>query len=79
MQLIEDRLAIDYPQVRVGSFSPPYKAVFSEEITQAECQLMIDYLSQNKMPSLLEAGVPDVTAVAHKHGWVTYNGIMQTL
>jgi len=56
-----------------------FKAVFSEEITQAECQLMIDYLSQNKMPSLLEAGVPDVTAVAHKHGWVTYNGIMQTL
>lgn len=56
-----------------------FKAVFSEEITQAECQIMIDYLSQNKMPSLLEAGVPDVTAVAHKHGWVTYNGIMQTL
>ena len=56
-----------------------FKAVFSEEITQAECQIMIDYLSQNKMPSLLEAGVPDVTAVAHKHGWVTYNGIMKTL
>ena len=56
-----------------------FKAVFPEEITQAECQIMIDYLSQNKMPSLLEAGVPDVTAVAHKHGWVTYNGIMRTL
>jgi beta-lactamase class A len=56
-----------------------FKAVFPEEITQAECQIMIDYLSQNKMPSLLEAGVPDVTTVAHKHGWVTYNGIMQTL
>jgi beta-lactamase class A len=55
------------------------KAVFGDEITQSECQLMIDYLSQNKMPSLLEAGVPDVTEVAHKHGWVTYNGIMQTL
>jgi len=56
-----------------------FKAVFLDEITQTECQIMIDYLSQNKMPSLLEAGVPDVTAVAHKHGWVTYNGIMQTL
>jgi beta-lactamase class A len=56
-----------------------FKAVFPEEITQAECQIMIDYLSQNKMPSLLEAGVPDVTTVAHKHGWVTYNGIMRTL
>ena len=56
-----------------------FKAVFGDEITQTECQMMIDYLSQNKMPSLLEAGIPDVTEVAHKHGWVTYNGIMQTL
>ena len=56
-----------------------FKAVFGDEITQTECQIMIDYLSQNKMPSLLEAGVPDVTVVAHKHGWVTYQGIMNTL
>lgn len=56
-----------------------FKAVFGDEITQTECQTMIDYLSQNKMPSLLEAGVPDVTEVAHKHGWVTYQGIMKTL
>lgn len=56
-----------------------FKAVFGDAITQQECQIMIDYLSQNKMPSLIEAGVPDVTEVAHKHGWVTYNGTMQTL
>lgn len=57
-----------------------FKAVFGDLITQQECQTMIDYLAQNKMPSLLEAGVPDVTEVAHKHGWVTTNnGIMQTL
>ena len=56
-----------------------FKAVFGETITQSECQIMIDYLSKNKMPSLLEAGVPDVTEVAHKHGWVTYQGIMKTL
>jgi beta-lactamase class A len=41
---------------------------------------MIDLLAQNKMPSLLEAGVPDTTEVAHKHGWVTgFNGVMQSL
>ena len=41
---------------------------------------MIDYLTQNKMPFLLKAGVPDVNVVAHKHGYVTgINGIMQTL
>ena len=56
-----------------------FKVVFPDQITQSECQLMIDYLGQNKMPSLIEAGVPDVTEVAHKHGWVTTNGIMQTL
>jgi hypothetical protein len=56
-----------------------FKAVFGEEITQEECQIMIDYLSQNKMPSLIEAGVPDVTEVAHKHGWVSEDGIIKTL
>jgi hypothetical protein len=57
-----------------------FKAVFEDQITQAECQIMIDYLTQNKMPALIEAGVPDVTEVAHKHGWVTSNnGIIQTL
>jgi beta-lactamase class A len=56
-----------------------FKVVFGGQITQEECRTMIDYLSQNKMPSLLEAGVPDVTEVAHKHGWVTTNGIMKTL
>ena len=56
-----------------------FRAVFPHEITQDECNLMINYLSRNKMPSLLEAGVPDGTEVAHKHGWVTYNGIMHSL
>jgi len=56
-----------------------FKVVFEEQISQEECQTMIDYLSQNRMPSLIEAGVPDVTEVAHKHGWVTTNGIMKTL
>jgi hypothetical protein len=57
-----------------------FKAVFGDQITQAECQIMIDYLALNKMPALIEAGVPDVTEVAHKHGWVTgTNGIIQTL
>jgi len=56
-----------------------FKAVFGEEITQEECRTMIDYLTQNRMPDLIERGVPDTTEVAHKHGWTTYNGIMYTL
>ena len=31
------------------------------------------------MQILHEAGVPDGTRVAHKHGWVTLFGIMNTL
>jgi beta-lactamase class A len=54
-------------------------AAFPEEFTQSECQTMITYLTRNRMPSLIEAGVPDGTRVAHKHGWVTLFGIMNTL
>jgi len=44
-------------------------AVFPEDITSYECQEMLDLLSDNKIGVLLEAGVPDGTRVAHKHGW----------
>ncbi|MBN1668020.1 MAG: serine hydrolase [Anaerolineales bacterium] len=54
-------------------------ASFPGEITQEECRLMIDYLARNKIGVLIEAGVPDGTRVAHKHGWVTYQGIINTI
>ncbi|MBN1536213.1 MAG: serine hydrolase [Anaerolineales bacterium] len=54
-------------------------AAFPGEITQAECQQMIDYLALNKIGVLIEAGVPDGTKVAHKHGWVSTNGIINTI
>ena len=54
-------------------------AVFPDEFTQTECQTMINYLVRNKIGLLIEAGVPDGTPVAHKHGWVTYFGVMNTL
>lgn len=54
-------------------------AVFPGEITQAECQQMISYLKRNKMPSLLEAGLPEGTPIAHKHGWVAFNGIINLI
>jgi beta-lactamase class A len=54
-------------------------AVFPEEFTQSECQAMVNILGGNKLGLLIEAGVPDGTPVAHKHGWVTYFGVMNTL
>ncbi len=54
-------------------------AAFAGEINQDECKAMISYLTQNKMPSLLEAGIPEGTQIAHKHGWVTNNGIINLI
>jgi len=54
-------------------------AVFPGEITQEECRQMIEYLANNKIGVLIEAGVPDGTRVAHKHGWVSVNGIINTI
>jgi beta-lactamase class A len=45
-------------------------AVFPDDITQDECQEMINYLVANHIAVLIQAGVPDGTRVAHKHGWV---------
>lgn len=44
-------------------------AVFPEEITPEECGYVLDLLARNNIGVLLEAGVPDGTRVAHKHGW----------
>ena len=54
-------------------------AAFPGEFTQSECQTMITYLTRNKLPSLITAGLPEGTRIAHKHGWVTYFGVMNTL
>lgn len=38
-------------------------------ISSPECQEMIEVLSKNKMGALIEAGLPEGTKIAHKHGW----------
>ena len=47
------------------------KAVFGNQITQVECRSMIDFLLRNRIGVLIQAGVPEATPVAHKHGWIT--------
>lgn len=44
-------------------------AVFGGEISPNECRHMLDLLAENQIGVLIEAGVPEVTRVAHKHGW----------
>lgn len=43
---------------------------FSGEFTGDECRQMLLAMSRNKINVLTEAGVPDNTQVAHKHGWI---------
>lgn len=51
-------------------------AAFPGQITQKSCQEMIQYLQEDKLGALIQAGVPEGTVVAHKHGWVTDGGVM---
>jgi beta-lactamase class A len=45
--------------------------IFADQLTQAECQEMVDLLAENRKGVLIEAGLPEGTALAHKYGWVT--------
>lgn len=45
-------------------------ATFPGKLDKQACQDMIQYLKEDKIGLLIEAGVPDGTSVAHKHGWV---------
>jgi beta-lactamase class A len=44
-------------------------AAYPDEISQSECQMMIEFLKKNEEAPLIRGGVPVDTPVAHKHGW----------
>ncbi len=46
-------------------------AAYPDKITREVCQQMISYLASDKIGVLIEAGVPEGTQVAHKHGWIS--------
>jgi beta-lactamase class A len=46
-------------------------AAFPDKVSPATCQLLIDFMAQDKLGSLIQGGVPDGTLVPHKHGYVT--------
>jgi beta-lactamase class A len=47
------------------------RAAFPQEITQSECQQLLDILAANKIGTLVEEGVPLDVSVVHKHGWTS--------
>lgn len=52
LSLIRERAAVDYPNIKIETYSPPYKAEFSEEDSKA----MIDAVNAAK-PDLLWIGM----------------------
>jgi Beta-lactamase enzyme family len=46
-------------------------AAYPDEITQDECQQILGFMEQNRIGSLIEAGVPPETEIAHRHGWIS--------
>jgi beta-lactamase class A len=58
-----------------------FAAAFQNEISQNECRQMIAYLAKNRIGVLIEAGLPEGTQFAHKHGWVTdsTDGVIHTM
>lgn len=46
-----------------------FLAVYPEEITQDECQAIVEVMVENVEGNLIRFGVPDDVRVSHKHGW----------
>lgn len=57
-----------------------FAAVFPGQITQSECKTMLEHLTLNRIGVLIQAGLPDGTQSAHKHGWITEgDGLIHTI
>ena len=56
-------------------------AAFPDKINGEICQQMIRFLAADKIGVLVEAGVPEGTLVAHKHGWISEpsSGVIQNI
>lgn len=52
LKLIEKRIAVEFPNITVQSFSPPFKSIFSSE----ESQIIIDLVNEFK-PDILFVGM----------------------
>ncbi|MEO5887574.1 MAG: serine hydrolase, partial [Anaerolineales bacterium] len=56
-------------------------AAYPDKINSEICQQMISFLAGDSIAVLIEAGVPEGTQVAHKHGWITEpsSGVIQNI
>lgn len=55
-------------------------ATFPTKFNQQVCTEMLDVLKQDRIGVLLEAGLPEGTPIAHKHGWISGpSGVIQNI
>jgi beta-lactamase class A len=55
-------------------------AAFPETMSREVCIEMIEYMKLDRIGVLLEAGLPEGTQIAHKHGWISGpSGIIQNI
>ncbi len=60
--------------------SGPIIEKFNGDVSQGECQLILDYMAKNRHGMLIEAGLPETVQLAHKHGWVEEaDGLLHTM
>lgn len=54
--------------------------MFNGQVTASECQQMLNYLLENQIHALIEAGLPPEGRAAHKHGWTNdLDGLIHTI
>lgn len=57
-----------------------FYAVSPTKFNQSICEEFLAYLKQDRIGVLLEAGLPEGTQIAHKHGWISgSDGIIQNI
>lgn len=57
-----------------------HELLFNGQVTASECQQMLDFLLENQIYALIEAGLPPEGRAAHKHGWTNdLDGLIHTI
>jgi beta-lactamase class A len=77
---IGDLLAQVYTCATTPQADTMLAQVFGTNLSQAECQNILELLSNNKIGLLIEAGLPPQGSVAHKHGWTSeLDGLLHSM
>jgi len=66
---IGDLLGLIYTCANPQAKTSQITTVFQGEVSQQECQSILELLGANKIGLLIEGGLPPQASIVHKHGW----------